>query len=123
MTDIDDDPLFADPPKKSAKRAAPRHPRITGEFASVPLAWLKDRRRDDVFPGKMRLYLYLLISSRHGRRTVRLTNEMCAEIGLSRQCKSNYLRWLEEEGFIAISRDGTATPTVAMSTGPKWRPL
>jgi hypothetical protein len=83
-----------------------------GLFAAVPLDWLSDRRWDEVFPTRLRLYLYLVIKSRRGQKPVRLTNAMAAEIGLTKQSKMRTLRWLEARGFLRVVSRGSRTPLI-----------
>jgi hypothetical protein len=72
------------------------------DFAKVQLAQLTDRKWNALFPERCRVYLYLVIQSRGGRRDVRFSNEMAAEIGLIRQSKQRALRWLEKAGLVEV---------------------
>jgi hypothetical protein len=87
-------------------------PRNKGLFASVRLEWLTDRRYDELFPARVRLFLYLLIKSRRGTNPVQLTNAMASKIGISRQIKSRCLWWLSGHGLVKIENIGHSSVTV-----------
>jgi hypothetical protein len=89
-----------------------RLPRSAGLFAAVPLERLKDRAWDSVYPARTRLHLFLKILSRRGERPVRLTNELAAAIGLTRQSKDRILDDLESLGLVSVAGNGQEVPVV-----------
>jgi hypothetical protein len=122
--DTESDPLAADPPAKkpdAAKKALPLPYNGSRLFNPVYLDQLTDRRWDVFYPSILRLYHYLKIKSRRGTRTVRLTNEMAAEIGISRSHKSERLKELEALGLIEVTRNGLKTPEVRTLAPPMAR--
>jgi hypothetical protein len=121
LSDLWIDPGVGDPlaapevADRGAKKKAPPLPRSGSRlFAVVYLDQLTDRRWDRLWPPLVRLYCYLQIKSRRGARTVRLTNEMAAEIGIDRKYKSDRLKALEALRLIKVTRDGLKTPVVRM---------
>jgi hypothetical protein len=81
-------------------------------FARTPLPWLTDRRLDTVYPPRTRLWLYLLIKTREGCKSVRLTNEMAAEIGLDRHAKARALARLKKAGLVSVMHLGNEVPLI-----------
>jgi hypothetical protein len=91
-----------------------RMPRSWERFARTPLGWLTDRHRDAIFPPRARLWLYLLIKTREGRKPVRLTNQMAVEIGLDRFAKARALAQLREAGLVSVAQHGLEAPVVTV---------
>jgi hypothetical protein len=89
-------------------------PRSRERFARTPLGWLTDRHRDAIFPPRTRLWLYLLIKTREGRKPVRLTNLLAAEIGLDRHAKARALAQLRRAGLVSITQQGFEAPVVTV---------
>ena len=83
-------------------------------FARSPRTWLTDRRWDAVYPPRTRLWLLLLIKSKEGRKSVRLTNEMAAEIGLDRHAKARALARLKKAGLVSVPPTGHEVPVVTV---------
>jgi hypothetical protein len=108
------DPLFDEPRQTPTRARAPRLPRTDSLFAPVKLVWLRNRAWDQVFPSKVRLYLYLLIRSHRGLRSVRFTNTMAAEIGLDRHQKSRHLAALQRLGLVITEQAGRGTVLVSV---------
>jgi hypothetical protein len=102
----------------STTARSPRMGRSSAKFARVRLPWLTDRQWDDVFDAKARLFLYLLILSREGRKEVVLSNKGAAAVGISRYQKWAYLRQLEEHGLVRVVRSGRSTPVVMVNAMP-----
>jgi hypothetical protein len=97
--------------------------RNTGLWDAVPLAHLTDRQWDEFYPPMARLYHYLRIKSRRGKKPVRLTNKTAAdELGLSRWQKCRLLRRLEQKGLVVVSWADNSTPVVAIVTRPPEGP-
>jgi hypothetical protein len=105
-----------DPERFRLKTAPPGKPsrmkHSSVPFARVLLPWLTDRRFDGIYQPPVRLWLLLLIKTREGRIQVRLTNEMAAEIGLSRHAKLRALACLEEARLVSVTHFGKAAPLV-----------
>ena len=80
--------------------------------ARVALAKLLDSHYHRVFPPKTRLYLLLKIITENGRRPVRLTGAMVADLGLDGQGKGRYLHQLEAAGAVRVTRDQLLSPLV-----------
>jgi hypothetical protein len=111
--DDGDDPLLNEP---APRAKAPRLPRSKREFAIVPLQWLLNRRWDDIFPTRVRLYLYLQYRSHRGAEEVRLTNREAAKLGLgTKQEKMRVLRLLEDRGLITVMPTGPRTVCVTVA--------
>jgi hypothetical protein len=104
-----------------AKPVMRRAKRKRVPFAQVPLDCLTDRQGDAIFPPRTRLWLYLLIKSRAGRNSVRLTNPKVAEIGLDRHAKSRALAQLRRAGLVSVVQQGSEAPIVNVMTraGPE----
>jgi hypothetical protein len=94
-------------------------PRVRGNWAPITLAELFDRRNDGAFAPGTRLFLFLRIKSWRGQRVVRLTNEAAAAIGLDRKLKWKFLRRLESEGYVTVSRAGRQVPVVTVLLSPE----
>jgi hypothetical protein len=106
LEDSDDDLYAGEGP--TLKSQLPRLSRNKREFAVVPFQWLMDRRWDNVFPARVRLYLYLQYRSHRGAKEVQLTSVEAMELGLDRRNKMRELRWLEAKGLVAVTRAGKA---------------
>ena len=91
-----------------------KHTRRRRHFAQVELAWLSNPDRQGAVAPWVRLYLLLQYATKRGERTVRLTTEMMAEIGISRQNKPRYLRQLEARGLVKVVRDGHRVSEVSL---------
>jgi hypothetical protein len=88
-------------------------PRLPGLYARVPLQWLTNPCREDVFEPEARLFLYLLLRSRWGQRGVHLTNAVATEIRISALVKRRALGRLERKGWVRVERHpGHGAPTV-----------
>jgi hypothetical protein len=70
--------------------------------ARVALSELLDSRYHGLYPPKTRLYLFLKIITENGRKPVRLTGAMVADLGLDGQGKGRYLRQLEAAGAVRV---------------------
>jgi hypothetical protein len=113
LEDVDDDLYAGEGPAPKAK--PPKPPRSKGEFAMVPLRWLMNRRMDDVFPARTRLYLYLQYRSHRGAQEVRLTNGEAEKMGLAKQNKMRDLRWLEARRLVTVVTAGSDTVRVSVA--------
>ena len=115
MSDIDpfDPRRFRLGPGKPTP-VARRMQRSSVPFARSLLPWLTDRRWDAIYPPRTRLWLLLLIKSKEGRDSVRLTNSMAAEIGLDRHAKARALAQLKRVGLISVTQTGHKVPIVAV---------
>jgi hypothetical protein len=111
--EVDDDLYAGEEPAPKAK--PPRLPRSKKEFAMVPLRWLTNRRMDDVFPARTRLYLYLQYRSRRGMQEVKLTNKEVGKLGLTKQNKMRDLRWLETRSLLTVASAGSETVRVSVA--------
>ena len=111
--EVDDDLYAGEEPAPKAK--PPRLPRSKKEFAMVPLRWLTNRRMDDVFPARTRLYLYLQYRSRRGMQEVKLTNKEVGKLGLTKQNKMRDLRWLEARGLLTVVSTGSEMVRVSVA--------
>jgi hypothetical protein len=80
--------------------------------AHVALSELLDSRYHGFYPPKTRLYLFLKIKTENGRKPVRLTGAMVADLGLDGQGKGRYLRQLEAAGVVRVQRDQLLSPLV-----------
>jgi hypothetical protein len=80
--------------------------------ARVGLSELLDARYHGLYPPKTRLYLYLQIKTENGRKPVRLTGAMVADLGLDGQGKGRYLHQLEAVGAVRVKRDQLLSPMV-----------
>lgn len=83
-------------------------------FAKVPLDQLTDRRWDEIYPPRVRLWFYLVVKSRSGRNSVRLTNQKAAEIGLDRHGKSRALARLQSAGLVSVIQQGLEAPVISV---------
>jgi hypothetical protein len=111
--EVDDDLYAGEAPAPRAK--PPRLPRSKREFTIVPLRWLTDRRWNNVFPARVRLYLYLQYRSHRGAKEVRLTNSEAEKLGLARQNKMRDLRRLEAKGLLTVVSAGNDTVRVSVA--------
>jgi hypothetical protein len=98
---------------------APRKPlqrkrRHACRFGSITEEDLADRRFDEVFSATTRLFIHLQIKSHWGRHDVKLSNDVAAGIGITRQRKQECLRQLERCGLVAVERDGQKVPVVTL---------
>jgi hypothetical protein len=77
----------------------------------IELSELLDSRCHALYPPKTRLYLYLRVKTENGRKPVRLTGAMVADLGLDGQGKGRYLHQLEAAGVVRVrSRAGSRGP-------------
>ena len=83
-----------------------------GACARVPLSELLDSRYHVLYPPKTRLYLFLQLKTENGRKPVRLTGAMVADLGLDGQGKGRYLHQLEAAGAVRVTRDQLLSPLV-----------
>jgi hypothetical protein len=104
------DPAEYDKAFEPKRRA--RIPRSKEAFAKVELSVLMDSRQHDLFAPKIRLYLFLQIKTLDGRKPVRLTNAIAADLGLSRQHKIRCLRQLEAVSAVRVEWDEQRVPLV-----------
>jgi hypothetical protein len=86
-------------------------------FARTTLPWLTDPRLDAVYPPRTRLWLYLLIKTREGRKPVRLTNKMAAEIGLDRHAKDRHAKDRHAKDRHAKDRQAKARALTRLKNG------
>ena len=92
-----------------------RHPDLAGHDVGIPeRAGQRDRRNDGICPSTMRLYLYLIIKTKEGQNTIKLTNGMAEEIGLSRYSKYRALAQLAEAGLVSVEQNNKQSPLVAV---------
>ena len=106
-----DDPLYKDPAVLEQRRRS-RLLRSEQPFARVKLSVLLDSQQHDLFAPKIRLYLFLQIKTLDGRKPVRLTNAIAADLGLSRQHKIRCLRQLEAVSAVRVEWDEQRVPLV-----------
>jgi hypothetical protein len=83
-------------------------------FAQIPLTWLRDPTWQKKIAPDLRLYLLLQYATKRGSRSVRLTTEMLADVGIARQNKHRYLTQLEASGLVKVVRDGRRLPEVSL---------
>ena len=106
-------------PVITSKEATRRRP----PFTPLWLPWLADRKFDQLFAAKTRLWLLLLIKTREGRKPVVLTNRVVADIGIGKDMKARYLRQLVKAGFISVMQVGHQAPIVTLNvTRPAMTP-
>jgi hypothetical protein len=105
---LDDEPE-ASPEERTRPTRLRRHPSL---FVRVPISWLTKPPREQPFQPRDRLFLYLLFRSHWGQRPVVVTGAFAAEVGISRQSKTQILYGLERTGWIRIERRGRQAPIV-----------
>jgi hypothetical protein len=88
----------------AAAKAPPQHKGMveSKDFARTWLEQLVDPAWDSLHGARNRTWLYLVAHSREGQCPVRFTNEMAAEIRLTRGNKARVLAWLESVKLIRI---------------------
>jgi hypothetical protein len=113
LEDVGEDFYAGEGPAPKAKPAKP--PRSKEKFAMVPLRWLMDRRWDNIFPARTRLYLYLQFTSHRGTQEMRLTNKETTKLGLTKQYKMRCLRQLAADGLVSVVSTDNETVRVSVS--------
>jgi hypothetical protein len=114
LEEVDDDFYAGEGPAPEVKRRL-QLKRSKVKFAMVPLRWLMNRRMDNVFPARTRLYLYLQFKSHRGTQEVKLTNKETNQLGLTKQYKMRCLRQLVANGLVSVVSIDNETVRVSVS--------
>ena len=111
------DPAFV--PRGAAKTRKKKWER---QFILFPWSWL-DRLKATGRGATWRLALFLVYESwRTGGRTIKLTNIMAAEVGVSPDAKGRALDDLEQAGLIEVERRPDRSPLVTLLVKPPSHP-
>ena len=81
-------------------------------YARVYRKWLSDPQMQQCIPVSLRLFLLIICETREGKRPVRLSGKLAAEIGVNRAQKCVALRRLKNDGLIFVEQVGRQVPTV-----------
>jgi hypothetical protein len=92
----------------------PRPRKAKRRFAQVDLDWLGTPAGRRGIAPPIRLYLLLQFLTRQGTRSWKLTNDEAARVGLDRHQKCRYLKRLEVDGMIRITRNGRHTSEITL---------
>lgn len=105
LTDYEDVFLGPDdePPnrlKRKGRGPVERLRPLPGAYVRVPIQWLCKPYRKRGFPPETRLLLYVLYRSHWGQRSVVVTDQVAAEVGIASRYKRQLLVQLERVGWI-----------------------
>jgi hypothetical protein len=92
----------------------PKPKKTKRRYAQADIDWLSHPVLKNKFTADWRLYLLLQYVTRRGTRSVRLTNELAAEAALDRHHKSRFLKQLEIQGLVKVTRRGKHNPEVVV---------
>jgi DNA-binding transcriptional ArsR family regulator len=92
------------------------------QYILFPWSWL-DRLKTTGRGATWRLALFLVYEHwRTGGRTIKLTNIMAAEVGVSPDAKGRAIDDLEQAGLIEVERRPKRSPRISLLAKPPKRP-
>ena len=87
---------------------------IEGNFSYITSDHLTDPAWWPEIPPRLRLYLLVQYRTKRSETAIRLSNEMAAAIGLSRQNKHRCLNELGARNLIGVTHRGQCNPEVSL---------
>jgi len=107
------EPAASAPAARGKPRRAQRLQPLPGPYVRVPLQWLLKPHKP--FPRDTRLLLYLLYKSHWGQKEVRVTNELAAELGMSKWAKNRNIAQLARDDWLRIVRREEPSHTIIVT--------